>query len=153
MKVNSFAILSLLSLVSSSVARPGNRFRSSGSFSSKHQSTIPSLTDESACIAKPSLTIAFQDDDSEPINQKSRVTAFVNTDKGLKVECWEIGDLMPDVHVTRADGSTGVVRQMKMDSTGEFITNLFSFPPASLLFRFGTSGVHSNGIDFKAKPK
>lgn len=118
MKINGFAILSLFSLVSGSVARPGNRFR------------------------------AY--DDNDPINQKSQVTAFINTDKGLKVECWSIGDLLPQNQVTRADGSKGTVRRKKM--VGNISISLFSFSPSVTLFSFGATGVHSNAIDFRAYP-
>jgi len=118
MKINGFAILSLFSLVSGSVARPGNRFR------------------------------AY--DDNDPIDQKSQVTAFINTDKGLKVECWSIGDLLPQNQVTRADGSKGTVRRKKM--VGNISISLFSFSPSVTLFSFGATGVHSNAIDFRAKP-
>lgn len=118
MKINGLAILSLFSLVSGSVARPGNRFR------------------------------AYDDDD--PIDQKSQVTAFINTDKGLKVECWSIGDLLPQNQVTRADGSKGTVRRKKM--IGNISITLFSFSPSVTLFSFGATGVHSNAIDFRAKP-
>jgi len=31
-----------------------------------------------------------------PISQASHVTAFVITDEGVKVECWQIGNLLPD---------------------------------------------------------
>ncbi|MCJ1405851.1 hypothetical protein MMC11_009081 [Xylographa trunciseda] len=98
MKINGFAIFALLSLVSGSVARRGNRF---GTY----------------------------DDDSDPLDQKSQVTAFVNTDKGLKVECWEIGDLLPKNQIT-----------------------LFSFASFVTIFSFGASEVHSNAVDFRAKP-
>jgi len=118
MKINGFAILSLFSLVTSSVARPENRFR------------------------------AYDEDDS--IEEKSRVTAFINTAEGLKVQCWEIGDLLPQNQVTRADGSEGTVRRKKMESG--ISVALFSFPPSSTIFRLGTTGVHNNAIDFRAKP-
>lgn len=118
MKINGFAILSLFSLVSGSVARPGNRFRA-------------------------------YDDDSDPIDQKSQVTAFINTDKGLKVECWAIGDLLPQNQVTRADGSKGTVRRKML---GNLSITLFSFAPSVTIFSFGATGVHSNAIDFRAKP-
>ena len=150
MKINGFAILSLFSLVSGSVARPGNRFRAYGSFSLRRQSGSPSLTDECTRIGIPLLTKA-RIDDSDPIDQKSQVTAFINTDKGLKVECWAIGDLLPQTQVTRADGSKGTVRRKKM--VGNISITLFSFAPSVTIFSFGATGVHSNAIDFRAKPK
>jgi len=120
MKLNGFAILSLVSLVTGSVARPGNRFRA-------------------------------RDDTDDPLDQKSQVTAFVNTEDGLKVECWEIGDLLPQSQVTRADGSKGTVRRKKMANLIGGIT-LFSFAPSVTIFSFGATGVHSNAVDFRAKP-
>ena len=104
MKINSFAIFGLLSLVSGGVARRGNRFRAYGSFSLKRPSGSLSLTNEYARIWTQLLTEA-RIDDNDPVEKKSRVTAFLNTDEGLKVECWEIGDLLPQNHVTRADRS------------------------------------------------
>ena len=85
------------------------------------------------------------------INERSRVTAFVNTDDGLKVQCWEIGNLLPQTQVSRADGSKGTVRQKVM--SGNMAVTLFSFSPSVTLFSFGAAGVHSNAIDFRAKPK
>jgi len=79
------------------------------------------------------------------------VTAFVNTDDGLKVECWEIGDLLPESQITRADGSKGTVRRKNMASLIGGI-NLFSFAPSVTIFSFGATGVHSNAVDFRAKP-
>lgn len=118
MKINGFAILSLLSLVSGSVARRGTRFAA--------------------------------DDDNDPIDQHSRVTAFINTEEGIKVECWEIGDFLPDNQVTRKDGSKGTVRKQRM--LGDISITLFSFAPSVTLFQFGTSEVHSNAVDFRSKP-
>jgi len=119
MKINGFAILSLFSLVTGSVARPGNRFRSR--------------------------------DETDPLDQKSRVTAFVNTDDGLKVECWEIGDLLPQSQITRADGSKGTVHRKNMASLIGGIT-LFSFAPSVTIFSFGATGVHNNAVDFRSRP-
>ncbi|MCJ1421672.1 hypothetical protein MMC32_008038 [Xylographa parallela] len=119
MKINSFALFALLSLVSTTVARHGNRF---GAY----------------------------DDDSDPLDQKSQVTAFVNTDEGLKVECWEIGDLLPKNQVMRADGSKGTISQKKM--AGNIQITLFSFAPSVTIFSFGASEMHSNAVDFRAKP-
>jgi len=110
MKINSFAILTLLSLVS---ARRGGM--------NNH-------------------------DDNDPLEQKSRVTAFVNTDEGLKVECWEIESLLPPDH----SESNGLVRQKDMGSNMRI--TLFSFAPAVNIFSFGTSSIHANAVDFSKKP-
>jgi len=118
MKINSFTILSVFSIVSGITARPGDRYKAH--------------------------------DDNDPLNQKSRVTAFVNTDEGLKVQCWEIGDFLPSTQVTRADGSKGTVRQQKM--AGNIQITLFSFAPSVTIFSFGTDEVHENAVDFRAKP-
>ena len=98
----------------------------------------------------PLLTKA-RTDDTDPIAQKSRVTAFVNTDEGLKVQCWELGDLLPQNQITRADGSKGTVSGRRM--AGNMEITLFSFAPSVTLFSFGATGMHSNAIDFRAKPK
>ena len=91
-------------------------------------------------------------DDNDPIDQKSRVTAFVNTDEGLKVECWEIDDLLPQNEVvTRADGSKGTISRRNM--AGNIAITLFSFSPSVTIFSFGATGIHSNAVDFRAKPK
>jgi len=42
------------------------------------------------------------------------VTAFVITDDGPVVECWSMGDLLPDAQVLRSDGSKGTSRRMHM---------------------------------------
>lgn len=89
-------------------------------------------------------------DDNDPLSQKSRVTAFINTDEGLKVECWEIGDLLPQNQVTREDGSKGTVNSWTL--AGNLEITLFSFAPSVTIFSFGASGMHSNAIDFRAKP-
>jgi hypothetical protein len=79
------------------------------------------------------------------------VTAFVNTDDGLKVECWEIGDLLPQNHVIPANGLKGNVRRTTL--LGNIEITLFSFAPSVTLFSFGAAGVHENAIDFRSKPK
>jgi hypothetical protein len=107
MKINGFAILTLLSLTTGGVARLGNRFRAYG--------------------------------DDNPLEQRSRVTAFVNTENGLRVECWEIGDLLPE------NGSGA--RQLSL--AGKMRVNIYTFPPSSRIY---SSGVHTNGIDMRAKP-
>ena len=89
-------------------------------------------------------------DNSDPIDQKSQVTAFINTDKGLKVECWGIGDLLPQNQVTRTDGSKGAVRRKML---GNISITLFSFSPSITIFSFGATGAYSNAINFRAKPK
>jgi len=66
-----------------------------------------------------------------PINENSRVTAFINSDDGLKVECWEIGDLLPQSRRFRPDISDGTVRQTSISFTDAL---LVSFPPAMLIF-------------------
>jgi hypothetical protein len=112
MKINSFVILSLLSLASNAVARRGSRFR------------------------------AY--DDQVPVQEKSRVTAFINTDEGMKVECWEIEDLLP------SDRSKGAVRGLQM--AGRFSVTLFTFPPSFDIIRNGETGAHKDTVDFRSKP-
>jgi hypothetical protein len=75
------------------------------------------------------------------------VTAFVNTDKGLKVECWEIGDYLPTN--SNADGT------MRATSlAGNIEITLFSFAPSVTLFSFDhPDGPQANAIDFRAQPK
>ncbi|MCJ1433325.1 hypothetical protein MMC27_002685 [Xylographa pallens] len=104
----------------------------------------------SGSVARRGNRFGAYDDDSDPLDQKSQVTAFVNTDEGLKVECWEIGDLLPKNQITRADGSKGTISQRKME--GNIQITLFSFAPSVTIFSFGASGMHSNAIDFRAKP-
>jgi hypothetical protein len=106
MKINGFAILTLLSLAFGGDARRGNRFR------------------------------AYDEDN--PIEQRSRVTAFVNTEKGLKVECWEVGDLLPDTSSARR---IQLARRMSV--------NIYTFPPSSNIY---STGVHTNAIDFRQQP-
>ncbi|MCJ1393980.1 hypothetical protein MMC18_006857 [Xylographa bjoerkii] len=104
----------------------------------------------SGSVARRGNRFGAYDDDSDPLDQKSQVTAFVNTDKGLKVECWEIGDLLPKNQVMRADGSKGTISQRKM--AGNIQITLFSFAPSVTIFSFGASEMHSNAVDFRAKP-
>jgi len=112
MKINSFAILSLFSLVLGSVPRRGHR-----------------------------------GDRNEPIEEKSRVTAFINTDNGMKVECWEIGDLIPRNQITRPDGSTGTVRHMNLES--HMRVGIYTFPPSAEIY---SVDMHDNAVDFRSKP-
>ena len=77
--------------------------------------------------------------------------AFVNTDQGLKVECWGIVDLLPQNEVTRAAGSKGTISRRKM--AGYIGVTLFSFPPSVTIFSSGATGMHSNAVDFTAKPE
>jgi len=79
------------------------------------------------------------------------VTAFINTDEGLKIECWEIGDLLPEDQVTPANGLKGTVRRTNI--AGNIGITLFSFSPSVTIFSFGATGVHDNAIDFRAKSK
>lgn len=150
MKINGFAILGFFSLLSGGFARPGNRFRACGSFFWKRQPGSLSLTDKYARSGTSSLTKA-RIDDNDPIDQKSRVTAFINTDEGLKVECWEIGDLLPEDQVTPAHGLKGIFRRTNI--AGNIAITLFSFSPSVTIFSFDVTGVHENAIDFRAKPK
>jgi hypothetical protein len=80
-------------------------------------------------------------DEDEPIEQRSRVTAFVNTKDGLKVECWEIGDLLPD------NGRNGA---RHMNLARRMSVNIYTFPPSSNIY---STGAHTNGLDFRKKPK
>ncbi|KAF2277091.1 uncharacterized protein EI97DRAFT_457813 [Westerdykella ornata] len=52
----------------------------------------------SAAIARPQVRVQGEGHggESHPMPLKSRVTAFINTDNGIQVECWEIGDILPD---------------------------------------------------------
>jgi len=101
MKINSIAILGLSTLVSSSAVRSTNSFGNNDN-NRKHL-----------------------------VNEDSRVTAFINSDDGLKVECWEIGDLLPHNQRPRTDASKGTVRQTSISFTDAL---LVSFPPAMLIF-------------------
>ena len=112
------------------------------------------MTDEYTRVQIPSLTKA-RADDNDPIDQKSRVTAFINTEEGMKVECWEIGGLLPHNQVTRADGSEATVRQKNealsrsvMPSYTPVDTVIHCFPPNTQLLKIDLNGVHSNVIDF-----
>lgn len=109
---------------------------------------LASLTLLSGCAARPNNRFRAQDE-SDPINQNSRVTAFVNTDEGLKVQCWEIGDFLPDSKAKRAGGSKGAMRATRL--AGNIQITLFSFAPSVTLFSFDAD-IHSNAIDFRAKP-
>lgn len=90
-------------------------------------------------------------DEEDPLDQKSQVTAFVNTDDGLKVQCWQIGDLLPNDVVTPANGLNGNVRRTNL--AGNIAITLFSFAPSVTIFSFGVDEVHENAVDFRAKPK
>ncbi|QDS71415.1 hypothetical protein FKW77_003293 [Venturia effusa] len=46
----------------------------------------------SCSLARPQFRFA----DDNPISQRSKVTAFVVDDGGVSVECWEVGNLLPD---------------------------------------------------------
>jgi len=107
--------------------------------------------DGRVCSHQDTIANQRRIEDTDPLEQKSRVTAFVNTDEGLKVECWQIGDLLPKNQVTRADGSKGTVSQRTL--AGNIAITLFSFAPSVTIFSFGATGIHSNAIDFRAKPK
>jgi hypothetical protein len=103
-----FSIISLLALVSSGVARRGNRFG------------------------------AFGDKDIVP--EKSRVTAFVNTEDGLRVQCWEIGDLLP---------RNGDENARAVSLGGSFSVTLLTFLPSVSIIKPGGGGT---GIDLSMRP-
>ncbi len=117
--------------------------------SPKRQPGALHLTDDDARVRRPVLTNA-RIDEGDPIPQTSRVTAFVNTDEGLKVECWEIGGLTSQNQATRARGSKGIVGQTML---GNVEINLFRFEPSFTLFSFGANEVQSTAVDFRAQPK
>lgn len=153
MKINGFTILSILSLVASSVARWRAKPTYGQSSTSNHSVQVQLRCRREGYPLKTwsTLTRDHLEDDNDPINQKSRVTAFLNTDEGLQVQCWEIGDLLPQSKITREDGSKGSFSQKRL--LGNIDITLFSFAPSVTIFSFGTSEVHSNAVDFRAKPK
>jgi len=101
-----------------------------------------SLSLLSSAVARPDRYRAQGDVDS-PVPQNSRVTAFVNTDKELKVECWAIGDFLPE-NVAK-DG-------VRATTLGNVEITLFSFAPSATIFSFGTSAVANHPIDFRSRP-
>ncbi|SPO06568.1 uncharacterized protein DNG_09258 [Cephalotrichum gorgonifer] len=90
--------------------------------------------------------------DDDLISQKSRVTAFVKTGDGLKVECWEIGTLIPQ-QVTMADGSKGQVARMSMQA-GIREVSILSWPSDVVIFSFlhGSDELQGNSFTFNAQP-
>ncbi|KAK4501661.1 hypothetical protein PRZ48_007470 [Zasmidium cellare] len=91
----------------------------------------------SGSLAHPRKKLTTHYDDNDPISQTSRVTASVNTDDGLKVQCWEIGGASP-VRATTLAGNIEIT--------------LFSFSPSVTLFSFDKDDVTSSAVDFRAKP-
>ncbi|KAF2624093.1 hypothetical protein BU25DRAFT_451013 [Macroventuria anomochaeta] len=113
MKVNNLTILSLLSLVSGSIAY-SSRFRAQA--------------------------------DNDPIQERQRVTAFVNTDEGLKVQCWELGDFLPS-----NNNAGGIMRATSL--AGNLAITLYSFAPSVTLFSLDhRDGPQTNAVDFRAQP-
>lgn len=83
---------------------------------------------------------------SDPVPEHQRVTAFINTDEGLQIECWEIGDYLPTKN--NAESS------MRATSlAGNIAITLFSFAPSVTLFSFDhPDGPQANAVDFRAQP-
>lgn len=88
------------------------------------------------------LTCVLLGDESGPVSERSRVTAFVNTENGIEVECWEIGDLLPQ---SRSDG----VRALSLNAPDD--VTLYSFAPSTTIFDLGSMSASSN--DFRKGPK
>lgn len=80
------------------------------------------------------------------------MTAFLRTDDGLKVECWSIGDLLPQNQVDPADESKRTVSRMHMDASTVGGITLFSFAPGNTIFAFGATGLHTSALDFSNAP-
>ncbi|MCJ1334971.1 hypothetical protein MMC09_000237, partial [Bachmanniomyces sp. S44760] len=92
--------------------------------------------------------------DEDPIPQKSRVTAFVNTDDGLRVECWEISDLLESVpSKPRHCDSKGMPRrtQMGVGEGGISGIDIVTWPSSATLYPPPPSHV-GTAIDFSGKP-
>jgi hypothetical protein len=75
------------------------------------------------------------------------VTAFVNTDEGLKVQCWEIGDYLPETKHAK-----GSVRAVSLSNKADI--TLYSFKPSATLFSTDqTGGLKTSGVDFRSGAK
>jgi len=87
-------------------------------------------------------------DDTDPIEQKSRITAFVSNDTGVFVECWEIDDLLPDAQITRKDGSKGTVRRKSMTDDDNFSgVDILTWPAYTQLWPPPLESVHAEWFD------
>lgn len=90
------------------------------------------------------------------MEQKSRMTAFINTDDGIVVECWEIDDLLPDSvqQNARQHGSKDSVRlkQMSVGEGGVTGIDILTWPAPATIYP-PPSGYHSNaGLNFNLFP-
>jgi hypothetical protein len=97
------------------------------------------------------LTSSFADDDA-PLPQKSRVTAFIITDSGPVVECWEVGSLLPgeDEGSTQRHGSKERPRLMKMDDEGMLAgVDILTWPAYAPLY---PPAIYSSQLDFGSDP-
>jgi len=85
------------------------------------------------------------------------MTAFVLTDSGVAVECWEIGALLPEQQITRQDGSKGAVRRMHMGIGEGGLTgvDIITWPSYTTLYPPPSSSdgsYKSNLFDFTLNP-
>ena len=83
------------------------------------------------------------------------MTAFVLTDSGVTVECWVIGDLLPEQQITRQDGSKGAVRRMHMGVGEGGLTgvDIITWPSYTTLYPPPPDASYkSNGFDFTLNP-
>ena len=75
------------------------------------------------------------------------MTAFVKTDEGLKVQCWEIGDYLPE-----AKHAKGSVRAVSLSNRAD--VTLYSFDPSSTIISTDHTGnLKTSAVDFNSGGK
>jgi len=92
-------------------------------------------------------------DDVEPLPQTSHVTAFVNRDDGLVVECWEVDALLPrnDNQKAYADPTAPRVMEMGVGAGGVTGVDIVTWPGPVDIYP-PPNDIHSNAFDLSLFP-
>ncbi len=93
-------------------------------------------------------------DNADPLQQNSRMTAFVFRDSELRVECWEIGTLLlsSDQQTTRQCDSKRAPRVMQMDVGEGKVTGVDIITYAAPAAIWPSSEISSEALDFSLAP-
>ncbi|KXT18887.1 hypothetical protein AC579_3524 [Pseudocercospora musae] len=115
----------------------------------KFSAPIVSSLLATAVSARPHAT-----GEGDPLQQKSRITAFVvDNDGNPSVECWEITNIVDDFQVQRKDGSTATSRAMSLAKAGELDgLDILTWPAASPIWPIPDHDVAQTYFDLAAKP-
>ncbi|KAK3660806.1 hypothetical protein LTR56_000564 [Elasticomyces elasticus] len=110
---------------------------------------IPVVATLSATLAMAHPRPKVADD---PLQQTSRITAFIVDDKGdPSVECWEITSVLESNQVKRADGSQATAHAMSIALGHELEgVDILTWPPYSMIWPAPTQdAVHNQATDLQ----